>query len=448
MCKRVFSAILCALFLFAAFPMGAMAATTAAADLNWVASQTLSELEIAWSDAKGLPVNISEAQYYPDDVAGLYITKDNKACVMLVKITEKRKNELRSLVTKPELLVFEKAKYSFKELNAVFEQAGKSNGKFEWTTYGIDIMGNCVEINVYYGGEAAAREYFKKFGDKVKVVGSDFVPKLDEYDAIEITNEAWVREVFPDAKELATTKTLFVFSGAPKVLKTRAVLNKQGESLTLYRFANKKDYEKCKAMVRGNSLVYGGKVVYVDTEFASTYFYNESSNMLALYCGSAQRVFGVLEDRNFYPAGGLGGFFARRNSAIYKNSTSRVQPDENTPDTPKALAKLSSVIVRAIVKSAPSGLKEGPYTLELRESIRGKLSGTITITAMPGVMEKGKSYIVFLKEKTLSGGKKALELTDNAYFSVFELNDKGYVLPIREYGMTKPVTQTAFIKGL
>ena len=447
MAKRILLLALCALVLFAAFPVGARAATTPAVDLNWIASQTLSELEAAWRNEKGLPVTAEPAEYYPDDVAGLYITKDNKACVMLLKITEKRKNELRALVSRPDLLVFEKGKYSYKELHAVFEQID-SNGKFEWTMYGINELKGCVEVNVYYGGEAAARAYFKKFGDKVKVIGSDFVPKLDEYDAIEITNEAWIKKVFPDAKEFTTTNTLFVFSGAPKVTKTRAVLNKQSESLTLYRFANKKDYEKCKAMVRGTSLVYGGKAVYVDTAFASTYFYNENSNMLALYCGAAQSVFATLEDRNFFPAGGLGGFFARRNSVIYKNAATRVQPDENTPDRPKTLAKLSSAVVRGIVKSAPAGTKEGAYMLELRESIRGKLAGTITITAMPGVMEKGKSYILFLKEQALSGGKKGLVLTDNAYFSVFELTDNGYVLPVREYGMTKPVTQTAFIKGL
>lgn len=431
MYKRIFITILCALFLFTVFPVGAMA----------------NRVPVPVSDDAVEAARILSGLDTEKDFGGVYLTENaTKVVVLLVKATEARRNEIRAMVKNPDILVFKAAKYSVKELQAVFDQID-SNGKFEWTTYGIDIMKGCVSVTVYYGGEAAAREYFKRFGDKVQVVGSDFVPKLDEYDAIEVTNEAWIKEVFPDAKEFTTTNTHFVFSGAPKVTKTRAVLNKFGESLTLYRFANKKDYEKCKAMVRGTSLVYGGNVVYVDTEFASTYFYNENSNMLALYCGSTQRIFGRLEDRNFFPAGRLGGFFARRNSVIYKDGTIRVEPDGNTPDTPKALAKLSSAVVRGIVKSAPAGAKEGAYTLELRESIRGKLSGTITVTAMPGVMEKGKSYIVFLKEQ-LSGGKKTLVLTDNAYFSAFELNDKGYVLPIREYGMTKPVTQTAFIKGL
>lgn len=445
MYRRFFTAILCMLLLFTAFPVGALAVTTPiSAD---AAHEVFDELELAWRKAKGVSSRAEPEEYYPDDVAALYITKDQKAGVMLVKVTEQRKKEIRALVSHPEVLVFEQGRYSYKELYDVLQQIG-TNGKFEIAAFGLYDTKGYVEVNVYYGGEAAARSYFKRFGDKVRVIGSDYVSKLDEYDAIEMTNEAWIREVFPDAKEITTEATPFVFASAPKVTKTRAVMNKQGESLTLYRFANRKDYEKCKAMVKGTSLIYGGKVVYVDTEFASTYFYNENSNMLALYCGSTQRIFGVLEDRNFFPAGGIGGFFASRLRRINQYGNVVTLPTEDTPDTPKALAKLSSGIVRVLVKSAPSGLKEGAYTLEVCESIRGKLAGTIMVNAMPGVMEKGRSYIVFLNEQTLASGKKVIALTDSVYSSVFELNDKGYVLPAREYGMTKPVTQTAFLKGL
>lgn len=445
MYKRAFAVFLCALILFAVFPVGAMAvANPIPVD---AAHEALDELEAAWRKAKGVSSRADPEAYYPDDVAALYITKDQKAGVMLVKVTEQRKKEIRALVSHPEVLVFEQGRYSYRELYDVLQQIG-TNGKFEIAAFGLYDTRGYVEVNVYYGGEAAPREHFKRFGDKVRVIGSDFVPKLDEYDAIETTNEAWIREVFAEAKEITTESIPFVFASAPKVTKTRAVMNKQGESLTLYRFANKKDYEKCKAMIKGTTLVYGGKVVYVDTEFASTYFYNENSNMLALYCGSTQRVFGRLEDRNFIPAGGVGGFFASRLRSINQYGNVVTLPTEDTPNTPKALAKLSSGIARALVKSAPSGLKEGTYTLEVRESIRGKLAGTITVNAMPGVMEKGRSYILFLNEQTLASGKKLIALADNVYSSVFELNDKGYVLPVREYGMTKPVTQTAFLKGL
>lgn len=183
-----------------------------------------------------------------------------------------------------------------------------------------------------------------------------------------------------------------------------------------------------------------------DADFGGVYLTENASKVVVLLVKATQARKNEIRAM-VIPAGGLGGFFAPRNSAIYQDGTRRVEPDANTPDTPKALAKQSFAIVRGIVKSAPTGTKEGAYTLELRESIRGNLKDTITVTAMPRVMEKGKSYIVFLKEQA-SGGKKTLVLTDSVYFSAFELNDRVYVLPIREYGMTKPVTQTAFIKGL
>ena len=430
MTRRVLTLILCALFLFAAFPVGALAASVPPPVSNGVmeAANVLSGLNTA------------------ADFGGVYLTENaTKVAVLLIKATAARKNEIRSMVKGPNILVFQDAKYSYAELNTLSMKLD-TNGKFQLMGTGFDVRNNCVVAEVYYGGEAAARTYYKKYGDRVKVVGADAPPKGDEYDAITVTSEAWLKEVFPDAKEITTTDTRFVFSGAPKVTKTRAILNKQGESLTLYRFANQKDYEKCKAMIKGTTLIYGGNVVYVDTEFASTYFYNKNSNMLALYCGATQSVFATLQDRNFHPAGGLGGFFASRGWSIYQYGDVATPPHEGTPDSPKKLAKLSDGIVRGLIKSAPLG-KGNTYTLTVRESIRGKFSGTITVTTMPGVMEKGRSYILFLKQDT-TNGKSILSLTDEVHFSAFELNDKGYVLPVREYGMTKPATQTAFIKGL
>ncbi len=102
-------------------------------------------------------------------------------------------------------------------------------------------------------------------------------------------------------------------------------------------------------------------------------------------------------------------------------------------------------MLTGVVKSVPTTKDmPGVYTITINESIRGSLKGTISVTAMPGVLEKGRSYVLFLKKDT----KGIYKLTDEAYFSAFELNDKGYVLPIREYGMTKPVSLDAFKKNL
>ncbi len=431
--KRLFCALLCLLTLLSAFPAASFAADNVPAP--------------AYEDAMEAAHILSELES-DRDFAGVYLIDGGaKVGVLLVKATTARKNEIRAMVRKPDLLVFKSAKYSYAELDRIASNIfDDTNGKFEITRSGSDIINNCVLVYVYYGGEAAARAYFsKKYGDRVKVVGSDYVPKGDEYDAIKVSNERWIREVFPDAKEFSTLNTRFVFSGAPRVVKTRAVLNKLGESFSLYRFKTQQEYEKGKAMIRGTTVVSGGKAVYVDTEFASTYFYNDASNMIALYCGATQRVFATLQDRNFYPAGGLGGFFARRNAAIYKSAAGRVEPDEHTPDSPKALRKLSDAVCVGTVKSVPTVKgKPGICEIAVKESICGTAKNTIRVTAMPGVLAKGRTYVLFL----LKDGANGWRLTDEAYLSAFELNDKGYVLPVREYGMTRPVSLATFKKSL
>ncbi|MEL7601788.1 MAG: hypothetical protein AAGU77_01400 [Bacillota bacterium] len=427
MTKRFFCALLCLLMLIASLPASAMATDSA-----YGASETANALNAIRDDK---------------DFAGLYLSDNQtRLVVMLVNASSARKNQIRAMVENPGILTFKNAKYTFAELQKICDEAIVLSGKgFDFTMCGVDEEYNRADIYVYYGGEQAARAYFAKYKDRVRIIGSDYVPMGDEYDPIQISNEKWIREVFPDAKEFSTEKTRFVFSGAPRATKTRAVLSEKGESLTLYRFDNKKDYQKAKSMIRGTTLVSGSAVVYVDTQFASTYFYNDASNMLALYCGSAQQVYARLYGRNFYPAGGLGGFFSRRNSAIYKIPAQRIDPNEKTPASPTELRAASSTVLTGIVKSVPT-TKDAPgvYTIAVDESIRGALKGTISVTAMPGVLEKGRSYVLFLKKDS----KGVYKLTDEAYFSAFELNDKGYVLPIREYGMTKPVTLATFKKSL
>ncbi len=430
--KRFLCALLCLVLFLGALPAASLAANTPAP---------------TYDDASAA-ADILDGLRNDGDFAGLYL-KDNgaKVVVMLINATAARKNEIRAMVQRPDVVEFKSAKYSYAELDRICFEAIAGNGTFEVTTSGLDEINNCVVVTVYYGGEAAARAYYaKKYGNRVKVIGSDYVSMGDLYNPIAVSNEQWIREVFPDAMELSTANARFVFSGAPRAVKTRAVLNTQGESLTLYRFKTQQDYEKAKAMIRGTTVVSGGKTVYVDTEFASTYFYNGASNMLALYCGSTQRTFSTLYERNFYPAGGLGGFFSLRNSAIYKGTEGRVLPDEHTPESPQALRKLSDAVCLGIVKRTPDVKgKAGEYEIAVTESIRGAAKNAIRVSAMPEVLEKGRTYMLFLVKDGASAGWR---LTDNVYFSVFELNDKGYVLPVREYGMTRPVSLSTFKKGL
>ncbi len=431
MTKRLFCALLCLILLIGALPAPAMAKNPALTYDD--ALESAGTLGVLREDA---------------DFAGLYITKDQKGVVLLlVNPSSARKYEIRAMVRRPDALTIKNAKYTYAELEKICDEAVKMSGKagFDFAMGGVDEEDNCVEIGVYYGGEQAARTYFAKYKDRVRIIGSDYVTMGDGCDPIRISNEKWIRGVFPDAKGFTTEKVRFVFSGAPRATKTRAVLSKEGESLTLYRFDNKKDYEKAKSMIRGTTVVTGSALVYVDTLFASTYFFNDDSNMLALYCGSAQQVFGRLYYRNFYPAGILGGFFSPRNTAIYKNPAQRVEPDGKTPASPKSLRVASTAVLTGVVKSVPTTKDiPGVYTVAVGDNIRGSLKGTISVTAMPDVLEKGRSYVLFLKKDA----KGIYRLTDEAYFSAFEINDKGYVLPIREYGMTKPVMLEAFKKNL
>lgn len=428
MTKRLFCALLCLILLIGALPVSAMAIAP---------TPTYADALRAASTLSGIRDN--------KDVGGIYMTEDQThLAVLLVHASNARKNEIRAMVENPDALIFKSAKYSYTELKKLCTILS-SNVGFDLTGCGVDEMNNCVLVEVYYDGVEAARAYYAKYKDRVMIVGSDFSTVGERYAFIQISNEQWIRDVFPGAKEFSTQNTRFVFSGAPRAIKTRAVLSKLGESISVYRFENNKDYAKAKAMIRGTTVVSGSSVVYVDTPFASTYFYHDDSNMLALYCGSAQSVFPNLKQSNFYPAGGLGGFFANRNLAIYKNAAQRIEPNGKTPASPEALRTASTAVLAGKVKNVPTATGvPGVYTITVGDSIRGSLKGTISVTAMPGVLEKGRSYVLFLKKDA----KGIYRLTDEAYFSVFEINDKGFVLPIREYGMTKPVTFEAFKKSL
>ena len=126
----------------------------------------------------------------------------------------------------------------------------------------------------------------------------------------------WLRELFPRLRSVKEVETCFVFASAPKCVKTRAVLNQKGESLTLYRLADERAMHKCIAMIQGSALVYGGKTVYVDTKFPVTYFYNVKENDIALYCGADAAVYEKLL-QDYTVAGIYGGYFSPRHAIVH-----------------------------------------------------------------------------------------------------------------------------------
>ena len=441
--KRLLSIFLCLVLLLAAIPSLAAPSIEERARLQGPASEALQKLMTVWgTDRPG-------AQY-PDDVAGMYITDNYKAAVVLVRgATTARKNEIRALVTKPEVIVFKSAKYSYNELSAIADQID-SDGSFELVWWGVGEYEteNAVMVGVYYGGKAAAQKYFKGYGDQVKVLESERESLLIEPPGGADLNESWLKNTFPKLQSMETTQTRFVFASAPKVTKTRAVLNKKGESLTLYRFETEKDLQKANAMIKSNTLVYGGKTVYVDTLFPATYYF--SADTIALYCGADYGVHTKLI-QTFQAAGSFGGYFSQRHGITAPDGVviiARQMEDINL----KTIRKRADSVYIATVTGSPSwngSSVNGSYALTVEKTVRGIERATLKLSELwPGVMIAGRSYVVCVKHAATENGATKLQLADRLYYSAFEINDKGYVLPIREYGMEAPVKLETFLKSL
>ena len=68
--------------------------------------------------------------------------------------------------------------------------------------------------------------------------------------------------------------------------------------------------------------------------------------------------------------------------------------------------------------------------------------------AYPDVMRAGRNYVLFIRNAETGSGATSVRMADWVYQSAFEIDDRGYVLPIREYGMKAPVKLEKFVKGL
>lgn len=275
---------------------------------------------------------------------------------------------------------------------------------------------------------------------------------LDRYAA---SDEHYLRTLFPKLHGTETRQTRFVFSSAPAVLKTSAMLGKNGEMLMLYRFETVQDYKACKAMIVGNTVSKDGSVVYPDTRLPATYYYNNKKHLLLLYFGADEAVNETLTGiAGFRVAGMFGGYFDDRNSIEYGDmvlvSVAKLdgspRPTYRTP-----LQEAEEVCIGTIrsVKEPKAGIVQdfwpyAVYDVEIRQTRKGNLKDRVQVLIERGVVwELNRSYVFCLDEKQNSGG---IYWPCGGLNSLFEIDDRGYILPIREYGMKAPVKLDTFLK--
>ena len=248
-------------------------------------------------------------------------------------------------------------------------------------------------------------------------------------------------------------KERFAFPSAPKAVKREYLLNKKGETVTVWSFDTLKDMKTCEAMINGCSLTYRNNTVYSHSDFPATYYSSAQRKEIVLYCGADKAVDQMLK-KTWKVAGGYGGYFRMRELILVPGEDPIVvMPlDKTTPDTVDAITKQSEGIYIVKVIKTPVWGKgsdfRGAYELKVTKTVRGMERKSLQLPAYPGVMRTGGSYVVFVKPVDEDAGDDKLMLTDETNNSVFEMDDRGYVLPIREYGMYVPVELSWFLSGL
>ena len=260
----------------------------------------------------------------------------------------------------------------------------------------------------------------------------------------------WLREYFPKLRSLKEEETHFVFASAPNCVKTRAVLNQKGEALTLYRFADERAMQKCVAMIQGSALVYGGKTVYANTKLPVTYFYNIKENVIALYCGADAAVYEKLL-QDYTVAGIYGGYFSQRHAIVHDGIEIAI-PRTGAAESLKEVKSMADSVYVVTVKKASTwegGDVKGLHELSVTKNVRGIQRKSFSISGeWPEILRPGQSYVVCIAHKGTESGGTAIRLADRENKSVFEIDDSGNVLPIREYGMKASVKLETLLKQL
>jgi hypothetical protein len=203
-------------------------------------------------------------------------------------------------------------------------------------------------------------------------------------------------------------------------------------------------------MIQGSALVYGGKLLYVDTKFPVTYFYNIKENVVALYCGADSQVWEKLL-QDYGVAGVYGAYFSPRHAIVHDGMEIAIPLTGAAESLKQVKAMADSVYVVTVKKASTwDGIQiKGRHELEVIKNVRGIERKSFRLSGRwPELLRPGRSYVVCVKHESTDNGATIICLADREYQSVFEIDSRGYVLPIREYGMKTELKLETLLKQL
>jgi len=263
----------------------------------------------------------------------------------------------------------------------------------------------------------------------------------------------------------------FGFSAGPRTNMTRHWLDRQGrEAVVLYTFTREKDYQAALDMILDCGLSWRGSVAYPNSVLPSTWFGRETSISVLRYEGTDEAVLRELQRQGYRV---LGGYFAsyapgrgypfreeelNNPDSVWNHALDKSLVEQ--PDTKLAdLLAESPMVCVARVKKVPAWEKSMTireyrdkqerwrYEIEILENIRNCPGKTMKLRDLdPGVLEEGRTYVLFLQKQEDGGVTLNWIAEDNP--AALEVDDRGYVLPARKLGMNRLVSLENYIRTL
>lgn len=251
---------------------------------------------------------------------------------------------------------------------------------------------------------------------------------------------------FPKAKITERVDSIsFVFANAPAATKIRFTINnKTGEQIVMYRFASSSARESCGKWINDCAIVLSGKFVYADVKLPYTWYEDQLTRLL-LYCGVNNKANQALQNLGYRP---VGGYFSSHRGSQYEGMD-YAAPGTGGQESMTGLLKQTKLLFLGKITNEKFENMSMQYTAAVKENIKNADREEIVFQAMPGSLSVGKTYLFFLTEqKDGETGMVTALLADGFNRSALEVDDRGYVLPRREYGMKKLQNTSSLIKSL